>query len=257
MSVMSKTKNTVSKSSPKGSKTAASMQPQSLETLTSSSSPVPLKNTKALSTYLQQAFPANHSAKQVSKKVGKTRATSGQQQSNVFATWDQDMHCWKTSQLCLIADTSPKFLGRWPNQGMMRDGLCWEHPMWEPHTGAKDSGFWLTPTASDWKNMDTANQPMLSAQVKWPTPTVGHVLRGNHDEPVKNYLKRVRDYEEGRTKGKPGKSLGVAVRIAGTKDGQLNPTWVEWLMGWPLGWTDLKPLETGSVQQWLRQHGKS
>ena len=21
--------------------------------------------------------------------------------------------------------------------------------------------------------------------------------------------------------------------------GQLNPTWVEWLMGWPLGWTDL------------------
>lgn len=26
--------------------------------------------------------------------------------------------------------------------------------------------------------------------------------------------------------------------------GSLNPTWVEWLMGWPLGWTDLKPLAT-------------
>jgi len=26
--------------------------------------------------------------------------------------------------------------------------------------------------------------------------------------------------------------------------GQLNPPWVEWLMGWPIGWTDLKPLET-------------
>ncbi len=25
--------------------------------------------------------------------------------------------------------------------------------------------------------------------------------------------------------------------------GKLNPAWVEWLMGWPLGWTDLKPLE--------------
>ena len=25
--------------------------------------------------------------------------------------------------------------------------------------------------------------------------------------------------------------------------GQLNPTWVEWLMRWPLGWTDLQPLE--------------
>jgi len=37
--------------------------------------------------------------------------------------------------------------------------------------------------------------------------------------------------------------------------GQLNPTWVEWLMGWPLGWTDLKPLETDRFRQWLRSHG--
>ena len=26
--------------------------------------------------------------------------------------------------------------------------------------------------------------------------------------------------------------------------GALNPTWVEWLMGFPLGWTDLEPSET-------------
>ena len=26
--------------------------------------------------------------------------------------------------------------------------------------------------------------------------------------------------------------------------GSLNPEWVEWLMGFPKGWTDLKPLET-------------
>jgi hypothetical protein len=35
--------------------------------------------------------------------------------------------------------------------------------------------------------------------------------------------------------------------------GQLNPSWVEWLMGWPIGWTDLKRLETDrfrNVQQW-------
>ena len=29
--------------------------------------------------------------------------------------------------------------------------------------------------------------------------------------------------------------------VASTGDrGQLNPTWVEWLMGFPLGWTDLE-----------------
>jgi hypothetical protein len=26
--------------------------------------------------------------------------------------------------------------------------------------------------------------------------------------------------------------------------GKLNPTWVEWLMGFPLGWTDLEDSET-------------
>ena len=26
--------------------------------------------------------------------------------------------------------------------------------------------------------------------------------------------------------------------------GNLNPMWVEWLMGYPTGYTDLKPLET-------------
>ena len=38
--------------------------------------------------------------------------------------------------------------------------------------------------------------------------------------------------------------------------GSLNPEWVEWLMGWPIGWTDLKPLETDKFQQWLNLHGK-
>ena len=36
--------------------------------------------------------------------------------------------------------------------------------------------------------------------------------------------------------------------------GQLNPMWVEWLMGWPIEWTDLKPLEMDKshfVQQQL------
>lgn len=38
--------------------------------------------------------------------------------------------------------------------------------------------------------------------------------------------------------------------------GKLNPMWVEWLMGWPLGWTDLKPLGTGKFLWWLQQHGE-
>jgi site-specific DNA-cytosine methylase len=37
-------------------------------------------------------------------------------------------------------------------------------------------------------------------------------------------------------------------------NGPLNPPWVEWLMGWPIGWTDLMPLETARFREWRQQH---
>ena len=36
----------------------------------------------------------------------------------------------------------------------------------------------------------------------------------NHDEPIENYLQRRQDYTDGKTKGMPGASLGVAIRLA-------------------------------------------
>ena len=36
--------------------------------------------------------------------------------------------------------------------------------------------------------------------------------------------------------------------------GQLNPTWTEMLMWWPLEWTALKPLATDKFRQWRQQH---
>ena len=44
-----------------------------------------------------------------------------------------------------------------------------------------------------------------------PTPAVGHIR--NHDEPIEDYLGRREDYLQGKTKGMPGASLGVAVRM--------------------------------------------
>jgi len=39
--------------------------------------------------------------------------------------------------------------------------------------------------------------------------------------------------------------------------GKLSPLWVEWLMGWPIGWTDLNPLETDKCQWPQRPPGVS
>ena len=35
---------------------------------------------------------------------------------------------------------------------------------------------------------------------------------------------------------------------------RLNPAWVEWLMGWPIGHTALKPLATDKFLEWQQQH---
>lgn len=37
----------------------------------------------------------------------------------------------------------------------------------------------------------------------------------------------------------------------------LNPRFVEWLMGFPIGWTDCAPSETESFRTWRRARGKS
>lgn len=36
--------------------------------------------------------------------------------------------------------------------------------------------------------------------------------------------------------------------------GRSNPEFVEWLMGWPMGWTALRPLATGRFQSWRHGH---
>jgi hypothetical protein len=37
--------------------------------------------------------------------------------------------------------------------------------------------------------------------------------------------------------------------------GKIHPMFTEWMMGWPLGWTDLKPLETDKYHKWQQLNG--
>ena len=79
-------------------------------------------------------------------------------------------------------------------------------------------------------NPDTGKhvQVTLNRAVKlWRTPSAQII------EP-KSSVKKL----SGRTPKDP------QVGLAGQVGGSLNPTWVEWLMGFPLGWTDLEDSET-------------
>jgi hypothetical protein len=53
----------------------------------------------------------------------------------------------------------------------------------------------------------------------------------------------------------PSEATRNTPTLAAQVGGKLNPTWVEWLMGWPLGWTDLSASATDKFQAWLSSHG--
>lgn len=84
----------------------------------------------------------------------------------------------------------------------------------------------------------------------WPTPTVsGNNNRAGLTEKSGDGLATsVRRYSTPNTRGIDGGSRSrKAAKLNGTF--VLNPDWVEWLMGWPMGWTSLEPLP---VQEWAR-----
>jgi DNA (cytosine-5)-methyltransferase 1 len=80
---------------------------------------------------------------------------------------------------------------------------------------------------------------------KFPTPQLADYKdRGNMSNPS---IQR---------RAEKGKQMTLSM-VAHPTSGQLNPTWVEWLMGWPLGWTDLKPLATDKSPSVPQQPGES
>ena len=97
----------------------------------------------------------------------------------------------------------------WPRSGMTASGTAYRLPPLVRLTDATECSFWPTPTASNAKG---------AAKNRFRTsPT----YRGNLDEAVRD----------------------------SPSSGQLNPNWTEWLMGFPLEWTDLDVSETPSSRK--------
>jgi hypothetical protein len=165
----------------------------------------------------------------------------GEKWQGSFAKFDPDTHSLRTHQCSLLEDSmsSCQTLPAW---GLMRDGECWEQPTLELRIRGTESGLRPTPTVNGNYNRKglspTSGDGLATAVMKWPTPRTKGMCGGTGSWEL---LKKNTTIKEARAMG------------AGN-GGTLNPTWVEWLMGWPLEWTDLKPLETDKFQQWQQQH---
>ena len=101
-----------------------------------------------------------------------------------------------------------------------------------PRTGGTGAPSWPTPKARDYRcasGKETRDSPDLNIAVKmYPTPTTVAGLCGGSG----NY-RQLKDLEaRGQITEEERRSMAAG------NGGQLNPDWVEWLMGFPPGWTE-------------------
>ena len=61
---------------------------------------------------------------------------------------------------------------------------------------------------------------------------------------------------QGGAAGRVGKVRMSLQSMATQRGGRLSPSFVERMMNWPVGWTDLEPLAMDKYQQWYASHGE-
>lgn len=178
-----------------------------------------------LLTWYRAASPARTSVTPAIRKVSmESEAGSGKSKLASLAKLDRASRSWKTSQHCFLEGWE-SFSKTWPRWGLMLDGECWELPTLAATRPVKGYGLWPTLKASDGEQR-TSNL---------------------------NYFKR-------RLSVAPDLPVIVALSTPPTTRGfygRLSPDWCEWLMTWPIKWTELEPLATGKIREWRQQLSQS
>ena len=169
-----------------------------------------------LLTSFRAAFRAKTSAPQErAPESTASEAGCGRKWHGSLARYDRGSQSWKTPQ-CLLFEGSAECLETWPKWGTTRDGVAYRQQ---------------TPSLLlEIRQRITAASESGS---RLPTPTASDWKGPNYSQ------------------SGSASSRGLAT----TAGGKLNPQWVEWLMGWPIGWTDSNVLETDKFQQWQNLHG--
>ena len=146
-------------------------------------------------------------------------ADCGEKWQGSLAKYDPDTSSWKTAQ-CLLFGDLEESLEKFPNWGIMLNGELWELPIPDFLTEENEYGSWVpTPTASMWRG--AARKRFFGSQ----------------------------DYKASFTM--------EWIRTSKDCDQYFDPVYAEALMGFPIKWTDLKPLEMHKFQLWLEQHSES
>ena len=178
-----------------------------------------------------------------------------------LAKFDPNTSSWRTAQRLLFED-STESLETFPRWGLMRGGELWALSTPERLTEENGSGLWPTPRTT---GLDGGSNSRKAAKARgmWPTPTAddaNNVTRISGQ--FQSLTRKVQMFptptcQDASNNGGKSQKLRNTKPLNAEVGGALNPMWVEWLMGWPLGLTDLSAAVTDKFRQWCASHGIS
>jgi hypothetical protein len=138
-----------------------------------------------------------------------------------------------------------------PRSGMIAGGRLFLPHRLERRTNETDGFSWHTPKARDWKatgtpealvreyhRRDSPCLPSTVAFLMWPTPSARDYKGGYQYGRMRNGKVSLDTLDAAVQAYRPGGLLNPDPQ-AQKSFGQLNPMWVEWLMGYKIGHTEL------------------
>lgn len=126
------------------------------------------------------------------------------------------------------------------------------------HSLVTEVSHWQTPATDSFRSRggDRKDEMGLDQQARtWPTPRArDHKGSGTGTERPDGRTRMDQlDWaaEHWKSSSRPDQPIPDG-QASSEEKRVLNPLFVEWLMGWPIGWTDCEPVETG-LSAWLER----
>ena len=173
-------------------------------------------------------FPVKTSVEQAQERVCTGKDLDfGSSSHASFARLDLATLSWRTYQCCAQGD-SELYSKTWPRSGTMQSGTAYRHRSSTRLTRGTGSLLWPTPTTSPGRPCE-GNVRMLRKQV-----LAGNLLAEDAAAMLdgKDPFSAQGNY--------PAHSKLKCDKVT---PGKTNPAWIEWLMGFPIGWTDIDASE--------------
>jgi hypothetical protein len=172
------------------------------------------------------------------QELTESEADFGANLPALLAKYDPITHSLKTAQCSLLEDLTG-CLPTLPRWGTMQNGVVYQRVI--VGLGMREIEFGFSPNGVDTFHIpnttgldggSNSRKAMKKKALNFPTPTAHNAKENNS----------------------PSELVRNTPTLATHAGGKLNPNWVEWLMGWHIGQTDLKPLVTGKSHYVLQQH---